>query len=407
MALTVLNNISSMTAENALSNTQSALQKTLTQLSTGMKINSGSDDAAGLSIVSGLNANIAALTQSQQNAANGVGLLQTADGALSQVTTLLNRAVTLATEASTSGITTGVGSQADALNTEFASIMSEINQIGAATNFNGSTVFGAAKTTTDTVTGSVVTPGAMDVGKNITITDTTTGGTLTLTGIATGSATTATNGGSGLAYTASVSSTTQLNAAITAAFGGNLTGAATGGAGAAEVITSTSDSFTVTSTDTSLLGVTANLVTTDPITAGSGSAKVANVYIGDGTTAAGANTQIQTSINGLSAADLGLNADNLSTAAAAQTALAHITTAINTVSAQRGVIGASVNRLTAATGDMSSEVTNLQSAANGLSNADIGKTVANMTQYNVLQSTGMAALQQSNQAQQAVLKLVQ
>jgi flagellin-like hook-associated protein FlgL len=56
---------------------------------------------------------------------------------------------------------------------------------------------------------------------------------------------------------------------------------------------------------------------------------------------------------------------------------------------------------------MTSEVTNLQSASNSIQNADIGKTVANMTQYNVLQSTGMAALQQSNQAQQAVLKLVQ
>jgi flagellin len=131
------------------------------------------------------------------------------------------------------------------------------------------------------------------------------------------------------------------------------------------------------------------------------------VYIGDGTTPKGQNTQIQTSIKGLSAADLGLSSDNLLGTDAAQTALANITKAINTVSAQRGVIGASVNRLTAATGDMSSEVTNLQSAANGLSNADIGKTVANMTQYNVLQSTGMAALQQSNQAQQAVLKLVQ
>jgi flagellin-like hook-associated protein FlgL len=77
------------------------------------------------------------------------------------------------------------------------------------------------------------------------------------------------------------------------------------------------------------------------------------------------------------------------------------------VSAHRGVIGASVNRLTAANANMSNEVTNLQSAVNSIQNADIGKTVANMTQYNVLQSTGMAALQQSNQAQQAVLKLVQ
>src|SRR5271170_260187 len=118
MALTVLNNIASMTAESALSNTQMNLQKTLTQLSTGLKINSGSDDAAGLSIASGLGANISALTQSSQNASNGVGQLQTADGALSQVTTLLNRAVTLATEASNGQLTAAQGTAA---NTEFQS----------------------------------------------------------------------------------------------------------------------------------------------------------------------------------------------------------------------------------------------------------------------------------------------
>jgi flagellin len=368
-----------------------------------MKINSGSDDAAGLSIVSGMNANISALTQSQQNASNGVGLLQTADGALSQVTTLLNRAVTLATEGSTTGITQ---SQSTALDTEFQSILSEINQIGQATNFNGSNVFGTAKTLTETVTGSVSAPGAMGVGNSIVITDATTGGKLTLTGIASGSATPATNGGSGLIYTASVGTVAQLNTAITAAFGANIVGTGTTGS-AAEVITSATDQFTVTSTDAGLLGVTAGLVTTNPVTANSGAAKVNNVYIGDGTTASGTNTSIQTSISGLSAADLALSSDNLSSTTTAQTALTDITNAINSVSAQRGVIGASVNRLNAANGDMASQVTNLQSAANSIQNADIGKTVANMTQYNVLQSTGMAALQQSNQAQQAVLKLVQ
>ena len=397
MALTVLNNISSLTAENALANTQASLQKTLTQLSTGLKINSGSDDAAGLSIVSGMNANISALTQSQQNASNGVGLLQTADGALSQVTTLLNRAVTLATEGSTTGIT---ASQSTALNTEFQSILSEINQIGQATNFNGSNVFGTAKAYSDTVTG-IASPAAITAG-TITITDATTGGSLTITGSA--SASNATNGGSGLAYTANVNTVAQFNAAIATAFGGNLTGSAAGGA-SPEVITSSSDSFTVTSTDAVLLGATGSLTVAVATTAGA--ANVNNVYIGDGTTASGTNTSIQTSISGLSAADLALSGDGLSTTTTAQAALTAITNAINSVSAQRGVIGASVNRLTAANGDMASQVTNLQSAANSIQNADIGKTVANMTQYNVLQSTGMAALQQSNQAQQAVLKLVQ
>jgi flagellin len=63
-------------------------QNTLTQLSTGQRINAGLDDSAGLSIASGITANIAAITQSQQNASNGVEMLQTADGALSQVASL-------------------------------------------------------------------------------------------------------------------------------------------------------------------------------------------------------------------------------------------------------------------------------------------------------------------------------
>jgi flagellin len=100
MSLGVLNNLSALYAENNLNNTNDSLSKTLQQLSSGSKINSGADDAAGLSLVNGLAANSSALTQSQTNATEGVGLLQVADGALSQVTNLLNRAVTLATEVS-------------------------------------------------------------------------------------------------------------------------------------------------------------------------------------------------------------------------------------------------------------------------------------------------------------------
>src|ERR1700728_740462 len=137
MSISVLNNISSLIAENAVSNTQASLQNTLQQLSTGLKINSGADDPAGLSIANGLGANIAALTQSSQNASDGVGLLQTADGALSQVTTILNQAVTIATEASNGGLT---ASQATALGTEFTSILNEITNIGTETNFNGTAV---------------------------------------------------------------------------------------------------------------------------------------------------------------------------------------------------------------------------------------------------------------------------
>ena len=394
MALSILNNISSLTVENALSNTQANLQKTLTQLSTGLKINSGSDDAAGLSIAEGMTANMAALTQSQQNASNGIGTLQTADGALSQVTTLLNRAVTLATEAASSNIT---GSQSTALDTEFQSILSEVNQIGQTTNFNGLNVF-AGNTGTDfgTTSGTAANPLTTDstlaVGSVTTITDNADNSTFSFT---------ATTGNNSIAdlNTALGKATGDVAKAVFAV------GAATQGTANEvdknnlELTTTAGDSLTVTTSDTTTLA---------SIGVVGGNADQSDVFLSDGSTiASAANTQIKTNINALSSAALGLSTDNLQSATSATAALTAVNSAITQVSANRGVIGAAVNRLTAASGDMSSEVTNLQSATNSIQNADIGKTVANMTQYNVLQSTGMAALQQSNQAQQAVLKLVQ
>jgi flagellin len=273
MSISVLNNVSSLVAENAVSNTQASLQKTLQQLSTGLKINSGADDPAGLSIANGLGANIAALAQSSQNASNGVGLLQTADGALSQVTTILNQAVTIATEAANGGLT---ASQGTALDNEFQSILTEINNIGTQTNFNGTAVFNATAATT---------------------------------------------------------------------------------------------------------------------------------FTGDGTTTGDATTS--TTIGTLSSTTLALNKDGLTTTAKAQTALEDITAAIATVAGLRGTIGASINQLTSDANVENTQVQNLTSAQNNVQNADIATVTSNMTQYNVLEQTGFAAIQQSNAAEQNVLKLLQ
>jgi flagellin len=140
MSLGVLNNISAIYAQTNLNQTQSKLQSTLTQLSSGSRINSGADDAAGLALADGLAANVAALTQSASNASSGVGLLQTADGALAQVTNLLNRAITLATQAANGTLNTSQVSSADQ---EYQNILTEINNIGSTTNYNGMNVFTA------------------------------------------------------------------------------------------------------------------------------------------------------------------------------------------------------------------------------------------------------------------------
>ena len=161
MSLGVLNNINAIYAQNNLNNTSNSLSKVLQQLSSGSKISSGADDAAGLSLVNGLQANSQALAQSSTNASEGVGLLSVADGALSQVTNLLNRAVTLATEASNGTLNT---SQDTAANQEYQSILSEISNIGSTTTYNNQSVFG---TTTNIFTGDSSAAGASVNSLNI------------------------------------------------------------------------------------------------------------------------------------------------------------------------------------------------------------------------------------------------
>src|SRR3954469_85195 len=183
MALSILNNIPSLAAQNQLSITGAGLQKTLYRLSSGSRINSGADDAAGLAIADGLRANVSALTQSSRNATDGIGKLQVADGALAQVSNLLNRAVTLATEASTGTVS---ASQRNALHAEFDQIRQEIDRIGTDTTFNGDKVFQQSGTTTDTnmftgVTAGLLLTDAVTDGQTIIITDTNTGNTATFT----------------------------------------------------------------------------------------------------------------------------------------------------------------------------------------------------------------------------------
>jgi len=161
MSLGVLNNLSAVYAENNLNNTNNSLSTVLQQLSSGSKINSGADDAAGLSLVNGLQANQQALKQSQTNATEGVGLLQVADGALSQVTSLLNRAVTLATEASNGTLNS---TQDLAANQEYQSILSEVSNIGTTTTYNQEQVFNSQ---TNIYTGDSSTQGSSVDALNI------------------------------------------------------------------------------------------------------------------------------------------------------------------------------------------------------------------------------------------------
>jgi flagellin len=138
MALSVLNNIASIQSQNQLNATSVNMNKTLFKLSSGLRIATGADDAAGLSIANGLQAQVKALNQATRNANDGMSYLQVADGALAEVHNLLVRAVTLAEE-SANGTLSSV--QRKSVELEFQQIQSEIDRIGTKTTFNGTTIF--------------------------------------------------------------------------------------------------------------------------------------------------------------------------------------------------------------------------------------------------------------------------
>lgn len=146
-AFSILNNITGLNAQNQLTVNSTNLQRTLLRLSSGKRINSGADDAAGLQIADSLKANTKAIDQAVRNANDGIGVSQIADGALQEIGNLLTRAITLAEESATE-TTDSTGRVS--LNNEYTQIQSEIARIATQTNFNGVGIF-----TTDGLNGAL------------------------------------------------------------------------------------------------------------------------------------------------------------------------------------------------------------------------------------------------------------
>jgi flagellin len=137
-SFSILNNVAGLNAQSQLNVNNINLSRTLLRLSSGKRVNSGADDAAGLQIADSLRANVRALDQAVRNANDGISVAQIADGALQEVSNMLTRAVTLAEEAATSTVDS-TGRQS--INAEFAQIQAEIARIASQTNFNGAAIF--------------------------------------------------------------------------------------------------------------------------------------------------------------------------------------------------------------------------------------------------------------------------
>ncbi len=389
MALSILNNIPSLAAQNNLSITGSGLQKTLFRLSSGSRINSGADDAAGLAIADGLRANVTALTQSSRNATDGIGMMQVADGALSQVTSLLNRAVTLATESANGTVS---DNQRKALNAEFLAIKAEIGRIGSNTTYNGTVIFGGGAGTTDNNTWVGATGGLTNASG---IVDTQ---TLTITDTDTGKSSTFTANSSDMQdlmdYFNTGAGSTDVKVNVSLDTTGHL-----------KVADSTGNGSIVVTGNIAAAGA----VSRATITGGN------SIYLSDATSSG--SSPITVTVGALSASAIGftpgLTAVDLTAANVdllnqtnAQATLTKISSAISNVAADRGTLGAVMNRLQSATNVINNQVQNLSAAEDGIRAADIAQEVANMTKFTILNQTGISALAQSNQMQQSVLSLL-
>jgi flagellin len=467
MALGVLNNISAIYAQNNLANTQASLSKTLQQLSSGSRINSGADDAAGLSLANGLQASSTALSQSAKNASQGVDFLQVADGALSQVTSLLNRAITLATEASNGTLNS---SQVSAANSEYQKILTETDTINNNTEYNGINTF--AKNAAYTVGNA---NDAVDIGSAITDTATITYGTKSLTFLNSGAgapaagqyrmtagdtistianqinqtfgASVATVQGNqlvlsgGAKFAASSKSVSDISALSTtesstlsvgnasdtlSMWGGSVlqikpTGGSWGGlTGVTNLYDMASQintiygaagvNATISGNKLSLTGGTISQTNPGGLTetekVNSAPNQTVAIFTSDGTISQSYNNSASDLVQASSSA-LQLAGTDLTSTAGAQAALVAINNAITSVAAARGTIGANINTLTAVGNVMTTQSTNTLAAMNDVMATDYGQATSDMSKFQILSQTGIAALSQANQAQQLITKLLQ
>ncbi|WP_426976109.1 flagellin [Pseudarthrobacter sp. O4] len=154
MGFVINNNLAANNSYRSLNNTQNDLSKSLEKLSTGLRINRAGDDAAGLSISEGLKSQITGSAQAARNAQDGISVIQTAEGALTEVHSILQRVRDLAVQAGNDSNNTDART---AIKTEATSLVEELDRIGKSTNFNG----------IDLLTGAAAGGGATPDGKMV------------------------------------------------------------------------------------------------------------------------------------------------------------------------------------------------------------------------------------------------
>jgi flagellin len=145
MPLYIQTNVASSVAQNSLARTQNMLSSNFSKLSSGFRINSAADDAAGLGIAKSFESQVRSLSVAERNANDGISMAQTADGAAEQQQNILVRMRELAVQGSNGTLSSN---DSDNLNTEFQALVSELDRIANVTSFNGTNLLGTSATVT-------------------------------------------------------------------------------------------------------------------------------------------------------------------------------------------------------------------------------------------------------------------
>ncbi len=456
MGLSINTNVASLTAQRNLNTSQSQLNVSLQRLSSGLRINSAKDDAAGLAISERFTTQIRGLNQAVRNANDGISFAQTAEGALSTVGGSLQRIRELAVQSIND---TNSSSDRQTLNNEVGQLIAEVNRIANATQFNGQNILdGTLSTLTfqvganqnQTISVNGVDSRGSQMGARVATT-----GSMTATQIAAGTNDLIVNGNT-IDISGATTASDIVNAvnAATASTGvqaikGTSTTTAVAGISAAADGTAVLNGVTVTLQNTATAGSGAvNIAAINALTnqtgitasAGTGEAVVlsntdgSDIVIADGTTTFGGGPETYSAgitfagavsdgaftisggtsvdvegalLGAASQADQTLSSANVLTGADANTALLTLDFALQQVSGLRAELGAVQVRFESTITNLSATSENLTAARGRIVDADFAQETAALTRAQILQQAGVSILSQANALPQLALSLLQ
>jgi flagellin len=410
MGLRINQNISAMNAYRNLSVTSDQMSKSLERLSSGFRINRAADDAAGLSISENLRSQIGGLKVAVRNSQDAISVTQTAEGALNETTSILQRMRDLAVQAANGG-SQDTKAQA-AAQTEFSQLQGELDRIAKSTSFGGQKLLDVGIASSAGYTGAFQV-GANNVASDQLSVDLTAAAFGTVVAAVTGSAATA-GAVTGSAAAGAVTTGGTLDLKIDGGSTVNVTiadgasaatvvsniNAALGSAGTAAlnagVLTITSAS-TGTSSTVQVVGAT-----------GASNTILADLKLSAGTgTGAAAVAQVIGSATGFDSAGLKVGSSvKIDSTANAKSAIDYVDNAITNISTARATLGAYQNRFEHTINNLNVAVENLSSSESRIRDTDMAAEMVSFTRSQILSQAGTAMLAQANQAPQGVLQLL-